>query len=505
MTARAIMVLGTTSGAGKSWLATALCRWYARQGLKVAPFKAQNMSNNARVVPGPGGRMGEIGSAQYFQALAARCVPEVRHNPVLLKPEHDTASQVVVLGEVRRDLGAVPWRERSEVLWPHARQALAELMAENDVVVIEGAGSPAEINLHASDYVNMRTALVAEAACLLVTDIDRGGAFAHLYGTWALLPPIEAAQVRGFVLNRFRGDAALLAPGPQQLQALTGVPTVATLPMWREHGLPEEDGVYDGHAGGFAGGLADAAGEGARPLRVAVVAWPRISNLDELQALRNLPQVRLVWARQPADLDGADWIVLPGSKLTSADLAWLRAKRLDAAIAAHVQRGGAVLGICGGLQVLGETLSDPDGVESSTVQPFGGNAPGLGLLPLVTRFEREERLTPVRVTFGALDGAWAALSGVALDGYEIHQGVTVFHPSLARCAEVLRNPAGEVLGWQQGNVLGLYAHGLFESSAVLQALFGARCRTFDEVFDGLADFIDRHFEPGVLAGLIQPA
>lgn len=503
MTARAIMVLGTTSGAGKSWLATALCRWYARQGLRVAPFKAQNMSNNARVVPGPGARMGEIGSAQYFQALAARCAPEVRHNPVLLKPEHDTASQVVVMGEVNRELGAVPWRERSEALWPHARRALAELMAENDLVVIEGAGSPAEINLHASDYVNMRTALAAEAACLLVTDIDRGGAFAHLYGTWALLPPSEAALIRGFVLNRFRGDAALLAPGPQQLQALTGVPTLGVLPMWREHGLPEEDGVFDDRASGGTAG-------GERPLRVAVIAWPRISNLDEFQPLRHQNGLRLTWAREPADLHGADWVILPGSKHSSSDLAWLRARRLDAAIAEHAARGGALLGICGGLQVLGETLTDPDGVESSsTVQPFGdefaGDAPGLGLLPLVTRFERDKRLTPVRAQFGALDGAWAALSGVAFDGYEIHQGVTVFHPSLERCAEVLRNPAGEVLGWQQGHVLGLYAHGLFESPEVLQALFGARCRTLDEVFDGLADYIDRHFEPGVLAGLLQPA
>lgn len=500
MTATAIMVLGTTSGAGKSWLATALCRWYARQGLKVAPFKAQNMSNNARVVPGPGARMGEIGSAQYFQALAARCAPEVRHNPVLLKPEHDTASQVVVLGEARRDLAEVPWRERSEMLWPAAQSALLELMQENDLVVIEGAGSPAEINLQASDYVNLRTAVQAQAACLLVTDIDRGGAFAHLYGTQALMPPQVAALLRGFVLNRFRGDAGLLAPGPAQLQALTGVPTVAVLPMWREHGLPEEDGVFDA-----AGAAAppDTASAADRPLRVAVVAWPRIGNLDEFQSLRQLPQLRLVWARQPADLEGADWIILPGSKLTSADLAWLRAQRLDAAIAAHVQRGGAVLGICGGLQALGETLTDPDGVESSTAQPFGGEAPGLGLLPLVTRFERDKRLNPVQARFGRLEGAWAALSGVAFDGYEIHQGVTVFHPGLPRCAEVLRNPAGEVLGWQQGPVLGLYVHGLFESPAVLRALFGRQGRTLDEVFDGLADFVERHFEPGVLHGLIE--
>ena len=242
---RAVMVLGTTSGAGKSWLATALCRWSARQGLRVAPFKAQNMSNNARVVPGRDGVMGEIGSAQYFQALAARAEPEVRMNPVLLKPEHDTASQVVVLGEARAELSQLPWRERSERLWPFARDALHALLRENDLVVIEGAGSPAEINLHASDYVNMRTALEANATCLLVSDIDRGGAFAHLYGTHQLLTADERALMRGFVLNRFRGDAALLAPGPQQLERLTGVPTLAVLPMWRGHGLPEEDGVFD--------------------------------------------------------------------------------------------------------------------------------------------------------------------------------------------------------------------------------------------------------------------
>ncbi len=200
MSARCVMVLGTTSGAGKSWLTTALCRHYARQGLKVAPFKAQNMSNNARVVAG-----GEIGSAQYFQALAARAVPDVRMNPLLLKPERDTHSQVVLLGQVDEALSSMPWRGRSATVWPQLAGALDALRAENDVVVVEGAGSPAEINLHASDVVNMRVALHADAACLLVTDIDRGGAFAHLYGTWALLPEHERALIRGFVLNKFRG------------------------------------------------------------------------------------------------------------------------------------------------------------------------------------------------------------------------------------------------------------------------------------------------------------
>ena len=240
MTAECVMVLGTTSGAGKSWLTTALCRHYARQGLKVAPFKAQNMSNNARVV-----QQGEIGSAQYFQALAARAVPDVRMNPLLLKPEHDTHSQVILLGQVDAELTRMDWRGRSEKVWPVVARALDELLAENDVVVIEGAGSPAEINLTSSDIVNMRVAQHAKAACLLVTDIDRGGAFAHLYGTWALLPEQDRALIRGFVLNKFRGDVSLLAPAPQMLQDLTGVPTVATLPMWWQHGLPEEDGVFD--------------------------------------------------------------------------------------------------------------------------------------------------------------------------------------------------------------------------------------------------------------------
>lgn len=474
------MVLGTTSGAGKSWLATALCRWYARQGLKVAPFKAQNMSNNARVVDG-----GEIGSAQYFQALAARALPEVRMNPLLLKPERDTHSQVVLLGQVSAELTALPWRGRSERVWPQIAEALDALRAENDVVVIEGAGSPAEINLMASDIVNLRVARHADARCLLVTDIDRGGAFAHLYGTWALLPEAERALLRGFVLNKFRGDAALLAPAPEQLQALTGVPTVATLPMWWQHGLPEEDGVFDAHS--------RSTGTVTRTIAVAVVACPRISNLDEFQPLKNVPGVRLSWARTPADLVGADWIVLPGSKHTSGDLAWLRAQGLDRAIAAHAAAGGAVLGICGGLQMLGEALVDPHGID--------GNAPGLGLLPLVTVFERDKTVRHRSAVFGALAGPWAALSNVGVSGYEIHHGRTALHPQMAQDG---REAMPEGLAWQnaRGNVLGLYLHGLFEDPAALHALFGAAAPTLDATFDGLADFIDNHFEAGVLHGLI---
>ncbi len=478
MTARCVMVLGTTSGAGKSWLATALCRWAARQGLRVAPFKAQNMSNNARVVAG-----GEIGSAQYFQALAARCVPDVRMNPVLLKPEGDTHSQVVVLGQVDAARTAMPWRERSETLWPLVTEALDALRAENDLVVIEGAGSPAEINLRSSDIVNLRVALHAQAGCLLVTDIDRGGAFAHLYGTWALLAPEERALLRGFVLNRFRGDPSLLAPGPQMLQERTGVPTVATLPMWWGHGLPEEDGVFDDRTGAA----------GAVHTTIAIVAAPAISNLDEFQPLKNVPGVRLVWARTPAALAGADWVVLPGSKQTSSDLAWLRARGLDRAVAEHAARGGRVLGICGGLQMLGEALIDPYGID--------GNGPGLGLLPLVTRFAERKMVRPAQVRFGPVHGAWSALSGLDVHGYEIHHGDTMAHPAMPAPRAVLPGS----LGWQnpEGNVLGLYVHGLFENAGVLQALFGASARTLDDVFDGLADFIEVHFAPGALRSLVS--
>jgi adenosylcobyric acid synthase len=476
------MVLGTSSGAGKSWLATALCRWYARQGLRVAPFKAQNMSNNARVVATPEGGFGEIGSAQYFQALAARAVPEVRMNPVLLKPERDDHSQLVLLGQVHAQLTAMPWRERGALVWPVVRDALDALRAENDVVVIEGAGSPAEINLQDSDIANLRVAAHAQAACLLVADIDRGGAFAHLYGTWALLPQEQRSLLRGFVLNRFRGDPALLQPGPAQLQGLTGVPTVATLPMVWQHGLPEEDGVFDDRA----------TAPGAVRLRVAVVAWPRISNLDEFQPLKNIPGLRLRWARTAAELADADWIILPGSKNTAADLQWLRAQGLARAVVDHANAGRPVLGICGGLQVLGEALVDLD--------DLAGNGPGLGLLPLVTQFAATKTVRRTSVRFEALEGAWAALSGLCVQGYEIHTGHTAQHAGMAAGRVAL--PQG--LGWAnaQSNVLGVVLHGLFEDAGVLQALFGAGAPTLDAVFDRLADVVDAHFDAGVLPGLI---
>lgn len=488
MTAVCVMVLGTTSGAGKSWVTTALCRYYARSGLKVAPFKAQNMSNNARVVVGLDHKQGEIGSAQYFQSLAANAIPNVHMNPILLKPEADTMSQVVLLGSVNRELSDMPWRERSEKVWPYICASLARLRAENDVVVIEGAGSPAEINLHASDIVNMRVAVFAHANCLLVTDIDRGGAFAHLYGTWALLPPQERWLIKGFVLNKFRGDATLLAPGPQMLQEMTGIPVMATLPMWYDHGLPEEDGIFDDRS----------YSTGTVTTTIAIIAYPRISNLDEFQVLKNVQGVRLVWARTPGDCANADWIVLPGSKATAGDLQWVRDQGLDASIFAHAAQGGAVLGICGGLQMLGQELVDPFGID--------GNTRGLGLLPLVTVFDRDKTVRHTKVSFGSVTGMWSPLSKLTLEGYEIHHGQTTEctqnHLHVSGMSEVAPN-----LAWQNkdGNVFGCYLHGLFEDKAVLQSMFGSYAATLDNVFDGLADFLQMHVEHNVLNELIKKA
>lgn len=474
--ARAVMVCGTTSGAGKSFLATALARWYARRGFKVAPFKAQNMSNNARVVAG-----GEMGSAQYFQALAARCIPDVRMNPVLLKPEADTRSQVILLGERRDDLSRMEWRARSARLWPTIQSCLDDLRASHDVLVIEGAGSPAEINLQATDVVNMRVAEAAAAATLIVSDIDRGGAFAHLFGTHQLLPPAHRTLIRGFVLNKFRGDADLLAPAPEMLRALTGIPTLAVLPLWREHGLPDEDGVFDARPSGAG-------------LSIVIVAYPRISNLDEFAPLRRVPGVSLSWARQAQTIASADLLILPGSKHVADDLAWLRATGLDAAIAGHVRADKPTLAICGGLQMLGAELKDPDGVE--------GEAQGLGLLPYATAFQRRKRYRRGTYRLDSLTGYWGPLGGLEFEAYEIRHGETQ-----ALAGPDARGALQAVLpddcGWQYGQTLALYVHGLFESPAVMRALFGHRTPTLDDTLDGLADFIDLHFAAGALMGLVD--
>ncbi|HEY5629854.1 MAG TPA: cobyric acid synthase [Candidatus Limnocylindrales bacterium] len=428
---RPLMVMGCSSDAGKSFLVAALCRIHANRGVRVAPFKAQNMSNNAAVTPDGL----EIGRAQYLQALAARVAPEARHNPILLKPSADTFSQVVVMGRYDTAMTALPWLGRSELLWPIVREALRSLIDDHELVVIEGAGSPAEINLRASDIVNMRVALEADADVYLVADIDRGGAFAHLLGTWLCLAPDEQALVRGFVLNKFRGDPALLGNAMSWLEERTGVPTVATIPMIRHH-LPEEDAFH--HA------AAPVAGE----VNIALVLYPYASNLDEFDPLLHEPGVTVVPIREPRSLDEFAAVLLPGSKNTAASLRYLRATGLDAHIARAAASGVPIVGVCGGLQVLGRRVLDPAGIE-------GGDQDGLGLLDLETTLEPSKTTRVADVVWG----------GERLRGYEIHHGRTV-------AGRAAREHLPDGLGWEQGHIRGVYVHGLFENSPYRQAFLG---------------------------------
>jgi adenosylcobyric acid synthase len=462
----ALMVQGVSSWAGKSLVVTALARAFARRGVRVAPFKAQNMSNNARVVEG-----GEIGAAQYLQALAAGIVPDVRMNPVLVKPEADTRSQVVVLGRVDLELSRRPWQARPGALWPVAEAALTELLDEYELVLLEGAGSPAETNLRASDLANMRSARAAGAPVILVADIDRGGAFAHLYGTWALLPPDERRLLRGFVLNKFRGDETLLREAPAELAGSTGMTHVGVLP-YVEHGLPDEDGA------------APAPSRPGAP-RVAIVRYPTASNLDELKPLEQVADV--VWARRPSDLAGSELVVLPGSKHVAADAHWLRVRGLDAQVAAMAAAGTRVLGICGGLQLLGERLRDDADVD--------GSGPALGLLPLQSVFGAQKRTERVHAVFNRLAAPWSALSGLSFPGYEIRHGDV-------RPTAPVDEALPDARGFVAGAVLGIAVHGALEQPAVLAALLGAApVRTLEAVFDGLARLAEERLDLDYLASL----
>jgi adenosylcobyric acid synthase len=428
MANKPIMILGCTSDAGKSFLVTALCRHFANRGLRVAPFKAQNMSNNAAVTADGL----EMGRAQYLQALAARAVPQARMNPVLLKPSADTFSQVIVMGRFDAKISTWPWLERKEYLWPIVCDALSSLLADYDQVVIEGAGSPAEINLRRGDIVNMSIALACQAQVYLVADIDRGGAFAHLLGTWQCLEPDERALIKGFVLNKFRGDPALLGNAMDWLQERTGVPTVAIIPMIN-HTLPEEDT------------LRHRAQPVAGQINIALIAYPYASNFDEFDPLIHERGVSVVPLRNWAPLDNYQAIILPGSKNTAASLHHLHQTGLAAAVSCAAKSGLPVIGICGGMQLLGQRVFDPHNLE-------GGDFVGLGLLDVTTTLalDKTTRQRQARWTEGGL-----------VQGYEIHHGQTQAEPQVLVHLE-------EGLGWQQGNVWGVYLHGLFENTAYRQ-------------------------------------
>ena len=430
MPAKSIMIQGTMSNAGKSVLAAGLCRIFRQDGCSVAPFKSQNMALNSFIT-----REGlEMGRAQVMQAEAAGAEPSVRMNPILLKPNSDTGSQVIVNGEVLGDMRAADYFRYKRRLVPQILEAYRFLEAEYDVIVLEGAGSPAEINLKADDIVNMGMAKLAGAPVLLAGDIDRGGVFASLYGTVALLEPEERALVKGTIINKFRGDVDILRPGLTQLETLTGVPVLGVVP-WLELDLDEEDSLSSRFTARRTG-LLDA----------AVVRLPRISNFTDFAPLERHPAVGVRYVARPEELGRPDLVILPGTKSTLDDLRWLRQRGLEAAVQRLAAGGVPVIGICGGYQMLGETLSDPEGTEG------GGALAGLGLLPVDTVFRREKTRTRTAGTFPAGEGFYAPLSGVPYEGYEIHMGVS-----------------GGLFALEN-RVLGTYLHGLFDSAPLLQAL-----------------------------------
>ncbi len=475
MSAATLMVQGTTSDAGKSTVVAGLCRALKRRCLNVAPFKPQNMALNSAVTEDGG----EIGRAQAVQAQAAGLAPHTDMNPVLLKPNSDTGAQVIIHGRAIGNMEALQYQTykstaREAVLTSHRR-----LATQYGFVVVEGAGSPAEINLREGDIANMGFAEEVDCPVLLVADIDRGGVFAHLVGTLTLLSGSERARVAGFVINRFRGDISLLQPGLDWLEQHTGKPVLGVLPYLHGLHLEAEDALPVRHAGG---------GEGKT--RVVVPALPHISNHTDLDPLRLHPQVEFRFVAPGETPPPADLVILPGSKNTRADLAWLRAQGWENYLARHLRYGGRLLGICGGMQMLGRTINDPLGIEGEP-----GSSAGLGYLDFATTLEPHKQLRNVK---GAL-----AQSGAAMSGYEIHAGAStgsaLQHP-FARLDDGRSDGAVS----EDGQIMATYLHGLFESPPACAALLGWAGLQAPEAFDyhalrernleRLADALEAHLD-----------
>ena len=440
------MVQGTMSGVGKSLLCAALCRIFKQDGLRAAPFKSQNMALNSYVT-----RDGlEMGRAQVMQAQAAGVEPDVRMNPILLKPCSDTGSQVIVNGEVLGQMSAADYFRYKPRLIPDILAAYNSLVSEFDVIVIEGAGSPAEINLKENDIVNMGLARLVDAPVLLAGDIDRGGVFAQLYGTTALLEPDERERVKGLIVNKFRGDVGILRPGLTMLEEKTGIPVLGVVPYLRVD-VDDEDSL--------APSLERTTPH--KPLDVAVVRLPRISNFTDFAPLEAHPMVGVRYVRCPNELGRPDLLILPGTKSTMDDLLWLRQSGLENAIQRLAAKGIPILGVCGGYQMLGRTLSDPEGTEGDGPQTLHG----LGLLPVDTVFETRKVRTRVQGTILA-----PSFAGARVDGYEIHTGRTSVqgHP-------FCRLDNGQLDGCVSGDTYGTYLHGLFDSGEVTEALVRLLC------------------------------
>ena len=438
-----LMVQGTTSDAGKSTVVAALCRLLKRQGVRVAPFKPQNMALNSAVTTDGG----EIGRAQALQAIAAGLAPHTDMNPVLLKPSSDIGAQVIIHGKVRAEMNARDYHQYKTVAMQAVLESHQRLLAQYDCVVVEGAGSPAEINLRDRDIANMGFAEAVDCPVILVADIDRGGVFAHIVGTLSCLSESERARTIGFVINRFRGDIELLEPGLEWLEQQTGKPVLAVLPYLHGLFLDAEDAVQPVQASRGA-------------FRVVVPSLPRMSNHTDFDALRAHPDVDLHFVRQGEPIPAADLIILPGSKNTRGDLDWLRTQGWPQQIERHLRYGGKVIGICGGFQMLGRSVTDPLGMEGKA-----GTSPALGLLDMVTEMTDEKRLELVH---GVCAFETDATEGATISGYEIHIGIS--------SGSALDLPAFHIGGRPEGarsldgQVLGTYLHGLFDTPQACSAL-----------------------------------
>lgn len=472
MTARALMVLGTASHVGKSLVTAALGRILSDRGFRVAPFKAQNMSlNSAATIDG-----GEIGRAQALQAEACRIPATVDMNPVLIKPSSDIGAQVVVCGRVWGQVTARDYHQRRvEELFPLVLESYQRLAAAHDIVVIEGAGSPAEINFKAHDIVNMRMAAAADAACLLVGDIDRGGVFASLLGTMALLDHRERQRVRGFVINKFRGDPDLLTPGVAMIERRLRRPCLGVIPHLPAIGLDEEDSVSledrRTPARAWRGADATDASDADRPLRIGVIALPHMANFTDFDPLAAEPAVQLAYLERPDDVQGADVVIVPGTKQTSEDLAWLRRSEFAAALAARAVERRPILGICGGLQMLGEEVRDPLAVEG------GGSAKGLGLLPIVTELRAAKTTVNASASWSELYLFGQAIGVIEARGYEIHMGETAYVGDARPFGQVRRAGVRHVVddgaAARDGRIIGTYLHGLFDADEFRHAFLRA--------------------------------
>lgn len=453
--AKAIMIQGTMSNAGKSLVAAGLCRIFKQDGYKVAPFKSQNMALNSFIT-----RDGlEMGRAQVTQAEAAGIEPSALMNPILLKPTNDTSSQVIVCGEVLDNMSATEYYSRKKELVPEIKKAYDTLAAEYDIIVIEGAGSPAEINLKENDIVNMYMAKLANAPVLLVGDIDRGGVFASLVGTMALFEQDEQDLVKGILINKFRGDKTILQPGLDQLSDMIKTPVTGVIP-YMHLDIDDEDSLTERFHHKEAGGLVD----------LAVIRIPRISNFTDFNVLESMPGVSVRYIDTVEHLGDPDMILLPGTKNTMADLLWMRQNGLEGCILKHAAAGKPVFGICGGYQMLGETLKDPFEVE------HGGEMAGIGLLPSVTTFEKEKVRTRVNGTFGQISGIFSELSGLEFEGYEIHMGTTTLDRGNVLSEIKQENMQGKADGINSGNVYGSYVHGIFDCDGVAKTIISALLR-----------------------------